>query len=692
MTWEVITAAPSVAALRGALEWAVLLAIPGATWAWALRRTDGRPGPGAFARTLVAGLIATLIVVLGLAAGGRYTAAKERWAIAWIAALGAALGRRQLISDARGAIGAAILLAIGALIAIALPRRGEWILGGWDPGVYIHQGVTLERSGSLGPMPDPLFAALEPDEIAVFTRPEFANIVAWPAVPVDIAHRTFEPFFPHAWPAWIARAHRCMGLRGALRANHLAAWLVLLLAAPAACSLGMTRRAAGFATTVLAAHPLLIHHTAFPTAELLQLSLWFGLALLWAHRRTAGPAIGFAALLGLGVVARPSFLPFGAMLTALAALDEARDARRRAARWRRLLQIGALAAGAAFVMRWNGPLLLRWGPTTTVLGAGFAVFGLGALLVDLAASLSAGIRRLAARPALDGALIAAAVAAGLVAVSVAALVHRDPASTATVAWASGAVVYAGSSLWLAALLGWWIIGVRRDPDEHPLRLWLAFLLASVAAALVSPQITIWWPWASRRLLEAALPAIALGVGAALDRLGAVWPATRVRWRPVGLALAFALVALPQARRWRAAARATEYDGATEALAPIIAALGPRDLVVADHFWWGAPVRFLAEVPALNGELLWAGEDEGDRQRLAMDVLARLHREGWQIRLLTSTETGLGVYDRPWDGAQLDIETPAWTARELVQHPRARGYSMRDRLRRFRLYTWRPAAN
>jgi len=688
MNWEVITAVPSSSALAGALVWAALWVVPGAAWAWALRRGDGRPEAGACTRTLIAGLILNLVVILGLGAAGRYTVAWELACLGLVTVAGGCLGRRRLAADVKGTVGAALLLVVGAEIILMLPHRGEWILGGWDPGVYIHQGILLERRGSLVPEPDPLFEALQPDEVALFTRPEYGSWMALPTVPLDPVQRKFEPFFPHGFPAWIARVYRCMGLRGALRANHFAAWLALLLMAPAARSLGLSRRAAGFATAALAAHPVFIHHTAFPTSELLQLALISGMAVLWAHRRAAGPSLGLAALMGLSVVVRPSFLPLGALLVAVAALDEASDPKRRAVRWRRLVQIGLLAAGAGFVIRWNGPLLTRWGPTTTLLGVGFAVVAAGGLGIDVVASLSARVRRLAAQPSLSGLLIAAAMVTGLAALAAAAA-GRSDAATAARAWASGAAVYAGPSFLAAALLGWWIIGVRRDADERPLRGWVAYLLFCTAAAVAAPQITVWWPWASRRLLEAALPAMVLGIGAVIDRVGAVWPSPRAHLRPVALALIFGAVVMPAARRTWAAARATEYDGATAALAPVARLLGPRDVVVADHYWWGAPLRFLADVPVVNGELFWTAEDEGEQQRLAMDVLARLHREGWRIRLLTSTRKGLDVYPRPWAAVRLDVETEPWTARELLQHPRAREYKMRERSRLFRLYSWQP---
>ncbi|MCX7818368.1 MAG: hypothetical protein N2652_04040 [Kiritimatiellae bacterium] len=688
MRWEVIGSAPSLAASVGALQWAVMFAVPGAAWAWALRRPDGRAVPGPLARTLIAGLAVNLGLVLALGAAGCYTPVAELAALAGVTAIGVAAGGRRCRPDAGGALGALLLLAAGALVTIAWPRRGEWILGGWDPGVYVHQGVTLERHHTLGPVPDRLLAALQPDEIALFTRPEHSELVLLPGVPIDADQRLLVPAFPHANAAWIARAQRCMGLRGAVRANHLAAWVALLLTPVAARSLGLSRRAGWLAAATLAMHPVVVQHTAFPTSELLHLALLQGMASLWPLRRAPGAAMGVSALMLLAVVNRPSFLPFGGMLTALAAVEEAAERRRRAVRWRRLLQVVALAGGAMFVMKWNATLLSRWGAATTWLAAGFVAGGGVAVLVDLAASVSVRLRRLAAHPGLGGGLMGLAALAMGVAWG-ATQVLSSNAALAARAWAAGAAVYAGAPFLLAAALGWALVALRRDAGEAPLRTWLAFLLFCVAAALAVPQITIWWPWASRRLLEAALPAVALGVGAVLDRLGAVWPAPHARWRPAALTLALGLVVLPSAGRWRAAVCAAEYNGATAALAPVIARLGPRDLVVADHFWWAAPLRFLADVPVVNGELFWAAEDDGDRQRLAMTVLARLRREGWRIRLLSSTDKALAIYPLRWEGARLEVDAGRWTAGELLQHPRARGYTMRQRERRFRLFNWEP---
>ncbi len=674
-----------------ALLLAVRLMVLGLAWSWLWPEDPAPRGRAAragllTAKAALAGLLASLTVTIGLAAVNLYTEPAEWIAVAAVALAGLAAGlwtgRLKLLDRLKDLLPGAALLAIGFAVIMAFPRRGEWVLGGWDPGIYISQGVTMSRTGSLHPVPDPFFARLDDRDLSLFTRPRHSYLEAHPVVPLDRVQRTLQPFFFPGTPGLIALLYRCGGLRAATRVNDFAGLLAALVFAAAALRLTHRRSAALFALAALVAQPLWLYHTHFPTSEMLQLTLLSGLALAFPLReRSLGAAGLLGVLLCLAEINRFSFLPFGMLFVFLLACDDLRRTPAPRMDIERSLQFGGLGIGALFAYFSNPANMERLYDTVPSLLGSALLLAVAVVILDSRVLPERLLRRV---PGLCTGWLLPVGLAALAAVFGLAALDRLPA-WGSLPWAArGAVNFMGAGwLVLAAAGGWWLAR-SREPRHLGLKTWCVFLLAAEAVSLLNPEITRVLPWAARRNVEFGVPLAAL--------LAALVPAALWGAEPIRAgrrALAVLLCLLPAAAHAREAWHAwsvTEHDGLTGVLAQVADRTAPGDLVVADHFRWGTPLRFLYGRTVINGELFLDTRFNA-RMPEALAVLRSMAAEGARVRFLVSTGQDLGVYPVNPGPARLDWSSPDWPDREIVHGPRARGVAAKERTRSFRLYTW-----
>ncbi|MBU1693978.1 MAG: hypothetical protein KKC51_08440 [Verrucomicrobia bacterium] len=679
--------------LSCALLFAVRLMAPGLAWLWLW--PDGsdvhRPRAGKIiltAQAALTGLLASLTVVISLAAVNRYTETAEWIALAAVTLIGLVIGlltgKLKLADRLRALLPGSALLAIGFGVIMLLPRRGEWVLGGWDPGIYISQGVSMSRAGSLHPVPDLFFSEISDEDLSLFTRPRHTYIEAQPVVPLDRVHRTLQPFFFPGTPALIALLYRCGGLRAATRINDFAGLLAAL--AFTAAALGLLRRgpAAAFALIALIAQPLWLYHTHFPTSEMLQLTLLSGLALVFPQRfRSLGAAILLGALLCMAEINRFSFLPFGLLFVFLLACDDLRRAGPSRMEIERSLQFGGLGIGTLFAYFSNPANMERLYDTVPSLLGSALVLALAIVGMDtrilpevLLRRIPRGLNHLALPVGLGG----------LALVLLLASLNLLP-GPGWLPWASrGAVHFIGPAWLILAALGSVFLFRPGEPENPETRIWCLFLLAAAAVSLLNPEIATVLPWAARRNLEFGVPLVAL-LAAGLPSV--LWAAGKTRIR--GRVAAILVCLLPLAWHGRSAAKAwsgTEHDGLTGILAEIADHTKSSDIIVADHFRWGTPLRFLYDRTVINGELFLEPRKFA-RMPEALQVLASLNAQGRRIRFLVSTEADVGVFPVVPSPITLDWESPEWLDREIVHSPRAQRVELKEKTRRFRLYTWEP---
>jgi hypothetical protein len=229
-------------------------------------------------------------------------------------------------------------------------------------------------------------------------------------------------------------------------------------------------------------------------------------------------------------------------------------------------------------------------------------------------------------------------------------------------------------------VGGLVVGFARSPPSA--RAWLSLLATLLLFMLLHKHAAHLFPWATKRWLPTTV--LLLGVGAAF--LVEASRRSRARWiRPVGAAL-IAGVLFSQGNRLLFAMRSQEYAGFPSALAKVAEVIGPRDVVVADHFWAGTPMALTYGKLVLNAEPLWADNDERRREE-AMVVLDRLRADGYRILLFTSTRAGAARLPGRLGASRLLTEWPRSHYPEVIHHARNTGFQKRARGATFRLYEW-----
>lgn len=553
------------------------------------------------------------------------------------------------------------LFAVTILIAAIVPHRGEWIPGGWDPGVNMNEGFMLSRTGTFRPPPSNADTILHRTGNTAFMREQYAFQELFPGIPVDPANGAIAPYFYRGTPAVIAVLDLIGGHTLALRSTLVLALLAAILFVALLSGRGLTPGRASVIAGVLAflLQPIFLHHAHEAVSEMLELLLICGLGLLVSRDK---PSRGECALatfvVALGMINRPSFILFASALIAFTSF-------RRNIPFHASLCAGLLAGLAWYT--WVTPesvvkIAHLW-PQLVLIGA-TTIFA-GTLIVLWRGTLPAcnAMRSIAGRRVPASVLFLLALATLIAWESQ----RHNPFLELTrniLAW----MFYSGPPLLALALCGF-VIGRKKLTSIAP---WCAALALTLAFTLFHKHTAELYPWATKRWLI-GVPMIGIGIAALFQSL------EKWRW-PVALLYAIALIQVaPLARdAWMN----TSYDGSYDVMKDIAAQIEPGDLVVADHFWWGTPLRLTFGIDALNGEPVW-------KDNLAAEAGRFLQESGQRVVFLTSTSKGMSIFPPPLDAAREIYVVPPVTLREAVHTPTPFGFPMRDRVFEFRLHVWEP---
>ena len=172
----------------------------------------------------------------------------------------------------------------------------ELILGGQDPGVYLHIAASVARTGSLI-LDEPDLAALTGEERQLVSRNHLGFYEPFPGMYLRPDGR-ISPQFYHLFPSLMAVAWSIGGIRAALLVNPLLN-VAAILALYAVASLLLGRRWALAAALLHALAAAQLRQAKFPTAELMtQFFLLAGVALLALATLEEAPPRALAPLAG----------------------------------------------------------------------------------------------------------------------------------------------------------------------------------------------------------------------------------------------------------------------------------------------------------------------------------------------------------------------------------------------------------
>ncbi len=513
-----------------------------------------------------AGFLTALWVGLLLAEAGRFSA--------WVALLTAVVAggfawrhfRRRRSDRSAPEMNQQGLLAAAALallsFAFTVPPS-EFILGGWDPGVYVHTAAVLAHDGSLRPKFSDL-AALDADSRSVIGR---QGHDAWQPFTgmrmMPDGH--LSPQFYHLYPVLMALLWPFGGVRAALMANPLLNAICIVALYLWACR-WVKPRWAFAAALALALNPAQVWQAGFSTAELLAQSLLL-VGLLATDRALSGQtndrsdAIMAGAAFGLMMLARYDAMLFVVPFL-LVLLTGLRDKSQRGQLVILVCTTVGLGVQLWLHQRYLAPLYY---PMENLVVPGLWAAGILALLISMGAVL------IPPRTA-DNAQVAPDRRTGL----------RVAAVVGFVAWVF-LYWYVRPHLTVdGRVLGFftWLYPHLKEADWFPLvagrdarNFWylqslfgtfgLVAALSGIAIMIVRTRTTWRTAWlvaslgvlailmtqiyhepfmmfVSRRLVSVIIPLLCLGVAALCDRLEWVWRAPRrgilVGWLVLGLTL------------------------------------------------------------------------------------------------------------------------------------------------------------
>lgn len=660
---------------------------PGWAWCWCIRPQETERKPNWLYRMAIYGAMSFIFgflwnacTALALGQLGLYTS--QRMHILRLACIltGLALARvrasKQIWPRLQAALPSGAGLILASLIILALPNRGQWIIGGWDPGVYLNQAVALHRTGSFYPSDLFFYQELEPEEQSAFTRTGNGRTERFPAVVINPQRQSFDYEFFRLTPAFFSVFQDAGGIHALTRANTIIgiASLLVLFALTWTAFGGIS---ASVAVILLALQPIWLYHLHWPVTEHLQLFLilsFFLFAIIQPTRYRLR-----AICLVAAVINRFAFLPFAGILLASQSVAEWNNPKRKKLIQAHVGTIGLLiAAGLINVL--IAPTSLRgWTQfplILTVSAIGFA----GTIAVDIVISLLSMRGRLQkllmrSRYGWVTMLTITVILSWLGRDHIAGPDHIDNLKQLS--------LFIGSTALMAGTVGNLYLLLKQHTRCHHI-IWTTVmpLLLVTWLLVINKSITDLYPWATRRYLPWTALWIALSVPPLIQDL---WNAKRLQW--LGRICAIMGLAtivtqwLPMSRK---AFLYTSYNGAYPSLLSISQSLEPNDVIISDHPRWGTPLALTFGNHVLNGREIWSNNDKR-RTNAAIKAIEKLHQKGYRVLLLTSTSTAIAIF--PFDQSQWQLlkEFPEYTYQQIIQHPRAAEYVLETTSANFKLY-------
>lgn len=188
-----------------------------------------RKKPPVFFLHVLLSILITSITGLTLAIFGCFSLWLLTLLLAVYSLLVIVVRRPQFRSDAfpsikisRGTILLGVIFAAGIFLFF---QPFEYILGGWDPGVYVNTGVNIAKTGSIC-IRDEFLKTLAPDDQKVFYHIRHDMLQKYPGfIVTDPEEGLIAPYFYHLYPVWIAIFYSLFGTKFCLFVNPVFAIL-----------------------------------------------------------------------------------------------------------------------------------------------------------------------------------------------------------------------------------------------------------------------------------------------------------------------------------------------------------------------------------------------------------------------------------------------------------------------------------
>ena len=570
-------------------------------------------------------------------------------------------------------------IALTGVLALFLVRQpvSEWVAGGWDPGVYMNQGIYQALHGCGSP-PIPAYADMVRAGVPVFAREQCGRYEAFPGIPIDIHTGAFDFYFYPVTPLWVGLLFRVGGMGLAQHAMGLLGILSGVLLFGGLRRMGWPAARASLVALLLLSQPIVLYHMHTPCSEMMELTIMTAILGVLA----GGSAVWLGLLVAVGCLNRPGFMALAAILALLLAGGGGCCQDRRASGWAvAWVGVGLACALAYYHLVGAGSVAKIHRAFVVMEWASVAVLVLSLALVWLRRwPLVA--RALRSRWVL---LTGPGLTIGVFLLAV-AFNPRGAQEARVVALHLGP--YTGWPLLVLAGAGL-AIAMAEDLYSRKLRpchVFVVLSLAAMALPLGYKHVADLYPWATKRFVSSLPLVIAFGSGAALWWL---WSRGNAgRWAAAVLLLG---VLGWNAGRISQAWSRVEYSGMCDVLSDIAARIEPDDIVLADHFVWATPLALIYDCQVMNGVPLWS-DPSVERVADARALFESWHREGRRILLLTSTEQGSAIFPSMFHTAQPIMDPVAYDLQVIAHHRNSTGFWVRQEQSKFVLSEWVPCGD
>jgi hypothetical protein len=640
---------------------AAMVTLPGWTWTGFLYSPKRPHHTNHWITTLLAMMISLALILtacLFLGSIGRLHLNVLLPVLAIVACLGFTLDYKRGSSQALQHLGwgmlTCLLLSVLFILLRLIPYHSDWIVGGWDPGVIMNQGICIGQTGTTHPLPDLTAPLLAADHQSLFSRTLSGLREAFPGIPIDPDTGAWSFYFCPITPLMVALLYQIGGATMAMIMPLLVGVLAILMFS------GLTTRPKPrlLLPLLFLLQPILIYHTRTPTSELTELLLLGAFMALWTNATPGGLRRWLGcSLIFLTTVNRISFELFGAWLILIVAcMDSEREDRRFAMLDHAALMIGLLS-GMAYYSLISPDSLAKLAHVITAMNIAVLLLLAGTFALNLFCY---------AKPARKGMrwdLI-------LLAFGLLAICFLEQRSAAP--WAE----FHRNAMALSAYTGWMLIGLAvpgfwfllRRPDKSTY--WALFFLFALLIVLRHKHAAELYPWALKRYLVYAVPLFSLSAGATLM---VIWNQRRIKWLAPALLLSVFIVNVSLCR---AAWCTPDYEGASRQLDEVAQHIGNRDIVIADHFRWGTPLALAYQRNVINGERIWAEKDR-ERIRHAASLIQACAGPDCSVYFLTSTPGALDLYLGALPETERVWSARPWSTRRIEHHRNSRAFTTRE---------------
>ncbi len=565
-------------------------------------------------------------------------------------------------------------IALAGVLVLFLVRQpvSEWVAGGWDPGVYMNQGIYQARHGC-GAMPMPAYADMVRAGVPIFAREQCGRYEAFPGIPIDIETGAFDFYFYPVTPLWVGLLFRVGGM---WLAQHSMGLLGILSGVLLFCGLrkmGWPTARATLVALLLLSQPIVLYHMHTPCSEMMELTIMTAILCVLA----GGSAAWFGVLVAVGCLNRPGFMVPASVLALLLAGGGGRD--RRESGW----AVGFVCLGLACALAYyhfvgSGSVVKIHRAFALMERASVTVLALAIILVWMR-RWSWVVRLLQSRWVL---LTGPILTIGVLMLAV-AFNPRGVQEVWSVALHLGP--YTGLPLLVLAVAGL-AIALVEALCSRKCRPWHAFVvltLVAMALPLGYKHVADLYPWATKRFVSSLPLVVAFGSGGALWWIGS--RGNVGRW--------VAAVLLLGVLGWNASSISqawsrVEYGGMCEVMSNLASRIEPDDIVLADHFVWGTPLALIYDRQVMNGEPLWT-DPSVERVADARALFDSWHQEGRRILLLTSTDQGSAIFPSMFHTARPIMEPLVYDLQIIAHHRNSTGFWVRQEQSKFVLSEWVP---